>query len=50
MSAGGDAAEPELEPGVMKFLGLSPEELNDVLNEMIDSSAKLEEEYQGQSP
>ena len=50
MSAGGDAAEPELEPGVMKFLGLSPEELNDVLNEMIDSIAKLEEEYQGQSP
>ena len=47
MSAGGDAAEPELEPGVMKFLGLSQEELNDVLNEMIDSIAKLEEEYQG---
>jgi HD-like signal output (HDOD) protein len=50
MSAGGDAAQPELEPGVMKILGLSPEELNDVLNEMIDSIAKLEEEYQGQSP
>ena len=47
MSAGGDAAEPELEPGVMKFLGLTPEGLNDVLNEMIDSIAKLEEEYQG---
>jgi len=50
MGAGGDASEPVLESGVMEFLGISAEALDDVVNEMIDSIAKLEEEYQGQSP
>jgi hypothetical protein len=34
----------------MEFLGISAEALDDVVNEMIDSIAKLEEEFQGQSP
>jgi HD-like signal output (HDOD) protein len=50
LGAGGDAAKPELEPGVMKFLGMPEEGLGDIINEMIDSVAKLEEEYQGKSP
>ena len=50
MGAGGEASKPELEPGVMKFLGISADSLDLVLDEVVDSIAKLEKEYEEKSP
>ena len=50
MGAGDDESEPEFESGVLRFLGISSEALEDVVAQVIDSITKLEEEYQGQSP
>jgi HD-like signal output (HDOD) protein len=49
IEAGGVASEPELEPGAMKYLGISAETLDVILNEVVDSVARLEEEYRGKS-
>ena len=49
MGAGGEASKPELEPGVMKFLGISADSLDVVLDEVVDSIAKLEKEYEEKS-
>ena len=50
MGADGNTSEPELEPGVLKFLGISAESLDVVLDEVVDSITKLEKEYQEKSP
>ena len=50
MGAGGEASKSELDPGAMKFLGISADSLDAVLGEVVDSIAKLEKEYEEKSP
>lgn len=46
LGSGGDGSRPRLEAGVMKFLGISADSLDMVLDEVVGSISKLEEEYQ----
>jgi HD-like signal output (HDOD) protein len=50
MAAGGDESSPELEAGVLNFLGITKDTLENLATEVIDSVKKLEEEYQEQTP
>jgi hypothetical protein len=43
------AGPPDFEEGVLKFLGIQPEELDDIAAVVIDSVKKLEEEFQEQT-
>lgn len=47
--AGSEGTAPELEHGVLKFLGIPPEALDDIVAVVADSVRKLEEEFQGQT-
>jgi HD-like signal output (HDOD) protein len=44
-----EAGEPDFEKGVLKFLGIQREELDDIAAVVIDSVKKLEEEFQEQT-
>jgi HD-like signal output (HDOD) protein len=46
MGAGGGESNPELEAGVLEFLGINKDALENLAAEVIDSVKKLEEEYQ----
>jgi hypothetical protein len=50
LGAGGDESNPELEAGVLNFLGITKDALENLATEVIDSVKKLEEEYQEQTP
>jgi HD-like signal output (HDOD) protein len=49
LGAGGDESASELEEGVLKFLAIQEEALDDIADEVTDSIRKLEEEIQGQT-
>jgi HD-like signal output (HDOD) protein len=50
LGAEGDEFNPNLEPGALKVLGITKDNLENLADEVVDSVKKLEEEYQENPP